>query len=101
MYAAIRRYNVFEGAADRITERVNTEFLPRVRELPGFISYFIVDGGDGTMASVTLCESRQGVEESGRMSQEWVKQHLGGLVKTAPVILSGEVRVHAMEGASR
>jgi heme-degrading monooxygenase HmoA len=101
MYAAIRRYNVNEGAADRIVERVNAEFLPRLRQAPGFVSYFIIDGGDGTIASVTVFEDKRGADDSSRIASEWVRQNLSHLVKTAPVILSGEVRTHAMETAAR
>ena len=68
MYAAIRRYNVNEGAADRIVERVNAEFLPRLRQAPGFVSYFIIDGGDGTIASVTVFDDKRGADESSRLA---------------------------------
>jgi hypothetical protein len=101
MYAAIRRYNVFEGAADRIIERVNTGFLPTLRESPGFVAYFVVDAGDGTMAAVTVFEDREGAESSNRAATEWVRQQLGGLVKSAPVILTGEVKTHTLESAAR
>lgn len=101
MYAAIRRYNVFEGTADRIVERVNTSFLPTLRESPGFVAYFVVDAGDGTMAAITVFEDKQGAEASNRVASEWVRQNLGGLVKSAPVILTGEVKAHTMEPAAR
>lgn len=100
MYAAIRRYNVFEGAAERITERVNASLLPTLRESPGFVAYFVVDAGDGTMAAVTVFEDREGAESSNRIASEWVRQQLGGLVKSAPVILTGEVTTHTLEPAA-
>ncbi len=100
MYAAIRRYNVFEGAAERIVERVNASLLPTLRESAGFVAYFVVDAGDGTMAAVTVFEDREGAESSNRIASEWVRQQLGGLVKSAPVILTGEVRTHTLEPAA-
>ena len=101
MYAAIRRYNVNDGAAESIAERVNTDFLPRLRQSPGFISYVLVDGGDNTIASISVFEDKRGAEESNRAASEWVKQNLSHLVKTAPVILSGEVKAHSFEVAAR
>lgn len=91
MYAAIRRYNAFDGAAATIATRVNEEFLPRIRQMPGFVGYYVVNGGDGTLVSVSLFESRAGADESTRMATAWVHERLGHLIKTAPVISTGEV----------
>jgi hypothetical protein len=77
---------------------VNEEFLPRVRQMPGFLGYYVVDGGDGTLVSVSLFEDRAGAEESTRAATGWVRERLGHLIKTAPVISTGEVVAHA-EGA--
>lgn len=101
MYAAIRRYNIVEGTADQIIDRVNGTFLPRLREMPGFVAYYVLDVGDGTMAAITISEDRTGADESNRMATEWVRQNLAGLVKSAPVILTGEVKTHAMEAIAR
>ncbi len=98
MFAAIRRYNTFEGAAATIATRVNEEFLPKVRQMPGFIGYYAVNGGDGTLVTVSLFEDRAAAEESTRMATTWARERLNHLVKTAPVISTGEV-VAMAEGA--
>ena len=100
MYAAMRRYNVNEGTVGQIVERVNADFLPRLRQAPGFVSYFLLDAGDGTIASVSVFDDKRGAEESSRMASEWVRQNISHLVKSAPVILSGEIKVHSMETAA-
>ena len=91
MYAAIRRYNGFEGAATTIAARVNEEFLPKIRQMPGFLGYYVVNGGDGTLVSVSLFEDRAAADESTRMATTWVRERLHHLIKTAPVISTGEV----------
>lgn len=91
MYAAIRRYNATRGATGTIVDRVNEEFLPRIREEAGFVAYYVVDPGDGTLVSVSIFEDRAGAERSTRNATAWVRERLGHLITTAPVIITGEV----------
>ena len=101
MYAAIRRYNAFEGAAATIAARVNEEFLPKIRQMPGFLGYYVVDGGDGTLVSVSLFEDRAAADESTRAATAWVRDRLNHLIKTAPVISTGAVVAMAEGAAAR
>ena len=91
MYAVIRRYNIAQGSADSIAQRVNEGFLPIVSQTPGFVAYYVMNPGDGTIASVSVFEDKAGAEASTRSSTEWVRQNLGAIIRTAPVIMSGEV----------
>ena len=45
MYATVRRY---EGVTDtrEVARIVNEYFVPAIREIPGFVDYYLVDGGD-------------------------------------------------------
>ncbi len=99
MHAAIRRYNMFPGAIDTIRTRVNEELLPTMRQLPGFVAYYVVDGGDGTLIAVSVFEERAGADESTRQATTWARERLSHLVRTAPVISTGEVIAHG-EGAA-
>jgi hypothetical protein len=90
MYATIRRYEARD--VSELSRRVQEEFVPMVRDIPGFIGYYVVDGGDGKIASITVCEDSAGVEESNRRAAEWVG---GGSVsdylQSGPEVLAGEV----------
>jgi quinol monooxygenase YgiN len=99
MHAAIRRYNMFPSAIETIRTRVNDELLPTMRQLPGFIAYYVVDGGDGTLIAVSVFEERATAEESTRQATAWARERLSHLVRTAPVISTGEVIAHG-EGAA-
>ena len=101
MHAAVRRYNALPNAAETIATRVNEEFLPRIRQMPGFIAYYVVDGGDGTLLSVSVFEDRDAAEESTRQATAWVRERLAHLIRTAPVISTGPVVAHAEAGAVR
>lgn len=94
MFAVIRRYNTHENSAQKIEQRVREGFVPLLSKLPGFISYDVVRSTDGTLLSVSIFESRQAADDSNRLSSDWVHENLASLIRTAPVILSGDVIVH-------
>ena len=94
MFAVIRRYNTHEGSAEKIMQRVRDGFVPLISNLPGFVSYDVVRSPDGTLLSVSVFESREAADASNRLASDWVHENLASLIRTAPVILSGDVMVH-------
>lgn len=93
MHAAVRTYKVSD--VDALVEKVEAEFVEWVKDVDGFVGYYVIDGGDGTAASVTVGESEQAVEETTRRAAEWVKESAADLVEGAPEVTAGEVRVRA------
>ena len=94
MFAVIRRYNTHENSAHKIEQRVREGFVPLISRIPGFVSYDVVRSTDGTMLSVSIFETRQAADDSSRLASDWVHDNLASLIRTAPVILSGDVIVH-------
>jgi heme-degrading monooxygenase HmoA len=94
MFAVIRRYNAHENSASKIEQRVRDGFVPLISRLPGFVSYDVVRSTDGTLISVSVFESRQSADDSNHLASDWVHENLASLIRTAPVILSGDVMVH-------
>ncbi len=93
MHAAVRTYKVPD--VDALVEKVEAEFVERVKSVDGFVGYYVIDGGDGTAASVTVGETEQAVEDSTAKAAEWVKESAADLVEGAPEVTAGEVRVRA------
>lgn len=91
MFAVIRRYNVHEGQTRRMLQRVNAEFAPLMSRIRGFVAYYAIDGGDNTVATVSVFTDRTGAEDSNRVAAEWVAQNIARMVRTAPVIVMGDV----------
>ena len=89
MYAVIRSYTTTD--AEEIRRRVEEEFIPIVGDIPGLISYYIVDGGDGRLSSITICEDRSGIEESTQRAADWVHDRLSSLITSGPEVMMGEV----------
>lgn len=92
MYASVRRYRV-EGSAEELAERVTAGLLPIFRENPGFAGYYVVNGGDGYLASVSVFESREAARQSSEQAAAWIDENASEYLPEAPEITSGEVLV--------
>ena len=91
MYVSIRRYTT--NSAEDVTRHVNEGFVPRISNVPGFLAYYVIDTGEGVLASVSVFETKEGEEESNRVAAAWVKETLSGML--GPVeITAGEVVAH-------
>ncbi len=95
MYASIRRYVVHAGSIDEIARQVNKGFLPIIRDIPGFVAYYVVDARHGTGISFSIFEDQAGAERSVAASREYVKENLASLFPNPPEIMDGEVLVKA------
>ena len=93
MHASIRRYRVRD--IDALVSKVESEFVDKVKEIDGFVGYYVVDGGDGTAVSVTVGEGANAVAESTQLAARWVRESASDLVEGQPEVTVGEVRVRA------
>ena len=94
MYISIRKYKLTSRDAKtrgELTRQINELFLPQISKAPGFVSYYAVDDGSGTLATVSVFETQSGAEESNRQAADFTKKNLPALVSGPPEIISGEV----------
>src|SRR5579884_1472639 len=100
MYAVIRRYTVNAGGAKVLADRVQREFLPILRSVPGFVSYMYMEGGvewgRDVLSTVSVFETKAGAEESVQTAAKWVGENLTEFAPSQPVITAGEVLTSAM-----
>ncbi len=96
MYAIIRQYKT--DSATEVTRLVNEQFVPRIKNLPGFLDYYFVDTGEGIMAPFSVFETKDGAaEESNKMAASWIKESLSGLLGLVE-ITAGEAVAHVTVG---
>lgn len=90
MYAAVRRY---EGITDpaEAGRLVRERFVPLLEQVPGFVAYSWIDGGDGVMASVSVFDSREGADRSVQIAKAWVAEHAPTLIPNPPQVTEGPV----------
>ena len=95
MYATVRRYTAKKGAAQKLRAELEKSFLPVVRAIKGFQNYYYIGGGEengrDVLVTVTVCQTRDGVDESVRKAAEWVKQHGKDSDISPPSVTTGEV----------
>ena len=97
MYTSMRRYttdpNDVAGILDIVRQGNVAELIAG---LPGFVAYYIVDCGGGTVATVSVFEDQAGAEQSNTVAADWVKVNvLPSYSLTPPEITAGEVVLSA------
>src|SRR5215211_8574688 len=96
MFAAIRYYRAEPPSIDEVVRRVQQDFVPIIRDMTGFVSYFVLvpSGREEDIVSVSVFENQQSAEESNRKAAEWVAQNLSELLWPTPEFASGQVVVY-------
>jgi hypothetical protein len=102
MYATVRRYEGIDKVrSEEVTRKVRESLLPRLRELPGFGGYYLIDAGGGVLTSVGLFESSANAHESTRLAARWVReQKLEDALPNTPKITAGPVIACEASGAA-
>ena len=77
MYAMIRRDN-YTGTVDRksiddFKGRIESKFVPRVQDIRGFHSYFVVGVSEQELVTIGIFEDKAGAAESVRRAADFVK----------------------------
>ncbi len=88
MYLVMRQWTNAAALADAMQER-EQEVTGLIRGVPGFVAYYATRDRD-TVTTITVCQAREGTEESTRRAREWVQQNLSGVTLGAPAITEGE-----------
>ena len=91
MYAAIRKYQGEPSSDDEIAQRAQEGFVPLISSMPGFVAYYGINAGDGTIVTVSVFEDQAAAEESNRRAASWIRENLASLLPNPPEITAGEV----------
>ena len=92
MYATIRRYRV-TGSVTEAIRRVERDFVPQLRRIPGLISYTVLEVGE-TITAMSVFTDRSNAEESNRIAALWTDHNLTDLVELPAQVATGEVLIH-------
>jgi hypothetical protein len=93
MHATIRRYDgVDQNRITELTGKVNETLVPKLRTLPGFKGYYLIEAGNGVFSSLGLFETPEQGEESTRVVTSWIHdEKLETLMPNEPKITSGKI----------
>lgn len=81
-----------EFSATALAQEVGEGFVPIVREVPGFVSYFVVaDEEQRSWVSVGIFADKAGAEESTRRAVAFGQQGTHDWVEGDPIIIEGPI----------
>ena len=98
-YAVIRLRKVKPNRSpEELAALVREGFLPLVREVPGFVAYFVVANAETrAWAAVGVFADKAGADESTARAAEWGQGGANDFVEGDPVVIEGEIAVAAGE----
>ena len=100
MHAILRTYEGVESSRTvELTRKVDDELIPKLKELPGFSGYYLIEAGNGVMTSISLFDTAEQADKSSRIASNWVRdEKLETALPNAPKITFGEVVVRDVVG---
>jgi hypothetical protein len=93
MHASIRKYRCRPEQIPEALHRIDEIFCPQLEEMPGFVAYEVVDCGDGTVSTFTVCRDRETADRSLDLAAEFVRDDLADIEIERLEALGGEVMV--------
>jgi hypothetical protein len=95
MHATIRRYEgVDQNRTVELTNKVNETLLPKMKELPGFGGYFLIEAGNGVFSSLGLFQTPEEGKASSELVATWIRdENLSAILPNPAKITSGKVVV--------
>ena len=91
MHIVIRDYHTTTpGVVAAAVERQES-LKAAMRAIEGLVAYYIVDKGDGDLATVSIVRDRAGAEQSIAAAAAWVREHMAQWAPGPPTIVQGEV----------
>jgi hypothetical protein len=90
MHASIGHYAGTGAATDEVIQATR-QLVTALSHTPGFVSYALLDMGDGTLASISIFESRLELDAGDRLVGAWLAEHLPSLRGMLPLPEIGEI----------
>jgi hypothetical protein len=95
MYIVVRDYR---GEAQDVVPQVvqrQDSVKEAMRGIKGLVAYYLIDTGNGGLASISVFEDQAGAEESVRVAANWVRENMAQWAPNPPTVIQGEVAFEA------
>ncbi len=96
MYTTCRVYSDARELAELIISN-QSEVEALLRSVPTFHAYHLVRTDDG-FVSITMCNTKEGAEQSNTVAADWVRVNAVGLRGSSPKIYAGPTPVSFAAG---
>lgn len=101
MYTFVRRYNVNPDSVNEVIRRAVEGFVPIVSKAQGFLSYDLMNSGNGTVTTISAFDNQVAAEKANVLTMEWVEANLSPFITEPPLVIGGKVSVHKTAQDSR
>lgn len=97
MHGVLRHYTLDPKNISEVVRRVADGGVPILKAIPGFVSYAMMDAGQGHLVTYSVYESEAGTEESTKKAAGWVKENIASMLPTPPRVVAGGVRLRELK----
>ena len=89
----MRRYRLAPELSDEFMRRVDDSFADGIAAQPGFVSYLLIDCGEGDLFTLSLFAEAAQAEASRALAQRWTQTELADIDHTRFDAIHGESAV--------
>jgi len=93
MFTSIRKYKVKRGSAEELARRVRDGFVPLIRQMPGFQSYYLLDGGPDVLITISRFDTPDAAFASNQQAADWVRNNVLEFTKGLPEVMVGNTLI--------
>jgi heme-degrading monooxygenase HmoA len=93
MFASIRKYKVRRGSVEELAQRVQAGFVPLMRQIQGFRSYYLLDGGPDVLITISIFDSADAAFASNETAADWVRDNVLEFTRGMPEVMVGNALV--------
>ena len=92
LHATLCRYDGVTASTEEIM-RAGRQLASALSTAPGFVSYAVLDAGDGVLASVTVFDDGTDPGTAAQLIARRTREHLAAVLPHPPEVIAGEVVV--------
>jgi hypothetical protein len=101
MHGVLRHYTLDAKNVNEIVRRVAADGIKIIKAIPGFVSYGIMDAGQGHFLTYSVYQNKSGAEESTRKAAAWIKDNIASMIPSPPRVLQGEIRLREIKDSPK
>jgi hypothetical protein len=95
MHATVRRLKTKRGKVDEVADLIETEYIPKLSDLNGVVSYTLVYIGEDEVASLAIFENDTAAIAANGLAQMFVNERLSRLLASQLEVIEGDILIHA------
>jgi hypothetical protein len=93
MHATLRRIRTKEGQVGEVARLIETEYVPRIEGVEGFVSYTLLDLGGDEISSIGVFTDQASADRANELARSWTAEVLSPYVASPLEAAAGAVLV--------